>query len=402
MTSLWYPYTQMKTSTENDEVISAEGVYLSLKNGARLIDATSSWWSVIHGYNHPELNKALREQLKKMAHVMLGGLTHEPAKRLADKLVEITPEGLNHVFFSDSGSVACEVALKMAIQYYANQGSPQKKGFVALKKGYHGDTLGVMSVGTDDESMHAAFKHVLPTQIFVSPDNINELKEVLEKNSHQIAAFIVEPIMQGAGGFVLYSGEYLRAAKKLCDTYDVLFICDEVATGFGRLGELFAINEAGVSPDIMVLGKGLTAGYMGHAATCASSKVFHAFYDDDPQKAFMHGPTFMGNPLACALALKSIELLFKEKCLEKVNAIETQLKKDLQGFKSRYVKEIRIKGAMACIEVDSRVDMQTVQSRAKDMGVWLRPFGRFIYTMPPYIVTQSELKKITDAMTLCL
>ncbi len=402
MSTLWYPYVQMKKKDDYPEVVSAKGVILNLKSGEYLIDATSSWWSVIHGYNHPRLNKALNEQIKKMAHVMLGGLTHEPAKLLADVLVEITPKGLNHVFFSDSGSVACEVAIKMAVQYYANQGRPEKMRLVALKKGYHGDTLGVMSVGTDDESMHAAFKHVLPTQFFVTPDDVKELETVFEHNHTVIAAFIVEPLMQGAGGFVLYSAEYLRQARVLCDRYDILFICDEVATGFGRLGKLFAINEAGVSPDIMVLGKGLTAGYIGHAATCASSKVFDAFYDDDPQKAFMHGPTFMGNPLACAVALESLALIKDTGVLAAVAHIETQLNKQLKNIESDYIKEIRIKGAMACIEVDNRVDMKRVQDEAKKQGVWLRPFGRFIYTMPAYIVSDAEIKKITDAMTHCL
>jgi adenosylmethionine---8-amino-7-oxononanoate aminotransferase len=402
MTSLWYPYAQMKTQPENEEVVSAEGVYLTLKGGTQLIDATSSWWSVIHGYNHPKLNEAITSQVQKMSHVMLGGLSHEPAKKLAEKLVDITPEGLNHIFFSDSGSVACEVALKMAIQYYANQNQFNKKNFIALKKGYHGDTLGVMSVGTDDESMHAAFKHVLAEQHIVTPDDINELESLLKAEHKNIAGFIVEPLMQGAGGFILYSAKYLKEAKALCEKYDVLFICDEVATGFCRLGHLFGINEANISPDIMVLGKGLTAGYIGHAATCASSKVFNAFYSDDPNKAFMHGPTFMGNPLACAVALKSIELIEEENYLEKVSHIESKLNEYLKDFKSLPIIDIRIKGAMACIEVDETVDMGKVQAEAKKMGVWLRPFGRFIYTMPPYIVSDEELKRVVDAMKVSL
>lgn len=392
--SVWYPYTQMKHREASLKVSHAEGAVLFLESGEALIDAISSWWCVIHGYNHPVLNTALSDQLHKVSHVMLGGLTHEPVEALAKKLVEITPNGLDHVFFSDSGSVGCEVALKMAIQYWKNKDQASKKQFVALKGGYHGDTLGVMSVGTDDETMHAAFTHVLPKQFIVEPGDVGQLESVLKSHHEDIAGMIVEPLMQGAAGFKLHSSQYIAQAKKLCEHYGVIFIADEVATGFGRTGTLFAMEKTGVSPDIMVLGKGLTAGYLGLAATLASHEIFDAFYSDEPSKAFMHGPTFMGNPLACAVALKSIELMDSQKVLSKVAKIEAHLTQSLSDIRSDNVKDIRILGAMACVEFYDGKCPKNAQEIARKKGVWLRPFGNVVYTMPPYCVSHSQLDTI--------
>jgi adenosylmethionine-8-amino-7-oxononanoate aminotransferase len=396
--AVWYPYTQMKHHEKNLVVTSAKGAEITLDTGETLIDAVSSWWCVIHGYNHPELNQAVTDQLHRMSHVMLGGLTHNPAEALAEKLVEITPKELRHVFYSDSGSVGCEVGLKMAIQYWRNLGELKKKHFIALKGGYHGDTLGVMSVGTDDETMHAAFTHVLAKQHIVTPGDLKELESVLKEHHEQIAGMIVEPLMQGAAGFKLHSAEYISQAKALCETYNVLFIADEVATGFCRTGTLFAMNQTSVSPDIMVLGKGLTAGYIGLAATLASEKIFQAFYSDDASDAFMHGPTFMGNPLACAVALKSIELIESEETLKKVRHIETYLKKSLSTITSSAVKEVRVFGAMACLEFYDGKLPKNAQQVAKDHGVWLRPFGNVAYTMPPYCIADNQLESVCQVL----
>ena len=380
-------------------VASAQGVELRLEDDSVLIDAISSWWSTIHGYNHPELNHALTDQLSRMAHVMLGGLTHQAVQQLATKLVEITPHGLAHVFFSDSGSVGCEVAMKMALQYQINLGKHAKKQFIALRHGYHGDTLGVMSLGTDDDAMHQLYKKIVFPQFFVTAGDVDQLQQCLESYHDQIAAMIVEPLMQGAGGFLLHSPDYLNQAKQLCDKYDILLIFDEVATGFGRTGTLFAADQCDFTPDIMVLGKALTAGYMGHAATLATEAVFNVFYSHDFSKSLMHGPTFMGNPLACAVALKSIEIFFREDYLIKIARIESQLRSLLvscQSFSS--VKAVRVKGAMAVIEFNSCSHLKGVQEFAKSYGVWLRPFDRFLYTMPPYIISDFALSQIMDCM----
>lgn len=408
---IWYPYTQQKTMAEAYNVSSADGVYLNLADGRRVIDAISSWWCVIHGYNHPELNAAAIRQLNKMAHVMLGGLTHDPALELARTLVRITPAGLNHVFFSDSGSVGVEVALKMAIQYWQNLGEKEKVKILTLKKAYHGDTTGAMSVSDPEEGMHRLFSPLLLQQCFleaprmgVEPDaallksDIHHLESVLKHEHRRLAAFIVEPLMQAAGGFNMYAPEYLQAARDLCNRYNVLLIYDEVATGFGRTGAMFAAERAGAIPDIMILAKGLTAGYTAHAATLANDKVYTAFYDDDPAKAFMHGPTFMGNPLACAIALKSIQIFERDNYLEKINRIESQLKTELSGLTGEHVKDTRVLGATGVIEMTTPAALNGVTRFALDRGVWLRPFDRYLYTMPPYIISSAELKKITDVM----
>ncbi len=329
--SLWLPYTQMRTRGDWPRVVSAEGVYLHLADGRRVIDAVASWWCAIHGYAHPELNQAVRDQLDRIAHVMLGGLVHQGAIDLADKLVEITPPGLNHVFFGDSGSVGVEIALKMAVQHWANRGRPGKGKIVALSGAYHGDTTGCMSVCDPEEGMHQRFAGIVPRQFFVAGPrrcrhdrepaptdldaDVGPLDQLLAAHADEIAAVIVEPLLQAAGGFRMHHPAYLRALRESCDRHGVLLIFDEVATGFGRTGRMFAAEHARVTPDIMVLGKALTAGYLGHSATLATSAVYEAFLGDDAHTALMHGPTFMGNPLACAVALRSIDIFQRESYL---------------------------------------------------------------------------------------
>lgn len=411
MNTLWHPYTQMKTAPPPYEIASAKGVYLKIKNGPRLIDAIASWWCVIHGYNHPKLNKAVTAQLKKMAHIMLGGLTHEPAQTLADKLVQITPAGLNHVFFSDSGSVGVEIALKMALQYWQNKNQPEKNKFIAFKKAYHGDTFGAMAVCDPQEGMHRRFGSMLAKHIFLpapdmglNPDPkklqraVTHLDHALKKHAHHLAGCIIEPIVQAAGGFNFYAPEYLTALRRLCSKYNVLLITDEVATGFGRTGKLFACEHAEITPDIMILGKGLTAGYMGHAATLSTSEVFNAFYQDNSEAALMHGPTFMANPIACAVALKSIEIFKNKHYLKKIKKIETQLKKELSGIKSKSIKSHRILGAIGVIEVFDPKTLIGLQEFAFKHGVWLRPFGAYAYIMPSYTIAKKELNKITATL----
>lgn len=409
--SLWYPYAQMKNLEVNLEVVEAHGVYLTMSNGNTLVDAISSWWCVTHGYNHPELNQALMDQVAKVSHVMLGGLKNKATETLAETLVEITPAGLNHVFFSDSGSVGVEVAIKMALQYFFNQGNQDKTRIVALEKAYHGDTTACMSVCDPAEGMHKMFHGITPEQHFLPPprggyhasaetiaDDIHIAKQLFEQHGNQIAAMIVEPLMQAAGGFNFYSPEYLNQLKHLCEEHNILLIFDEVATGFGRTGKLFATNHTQISPDIMVLAKGLTAGYMGHAATIASSQVFESFLDDSISKAFMHGPTFMGNPAACAVANKAIEVFHRDNYLESISKIETTLKSQLLEFHHPAIENCRVLGATGVIEVKDEADLIGVQDFAAERGVWLRPFSKYLYTMPPYVITDQELIKITDTM----
>ena len=411
---LWYPYQQHKNMKTPLEIVSANGVYLNCVDGTSLIDGISSWWCAIHGYNHSVINKAITDQVNSLAHVMLGGLTHKPAQELANKLVEITPEGLNHVFFADSGSVGCEIAMKMAIQFWKNQNNTKKTKFLALNKGYHGDTFGAMAVGNPEDdcpSMHSVFTNALAKNMFIAEPkmgflasesqlekDLSILKKTLQHNHQNIAAFILEPIMQGAGGFNFYSPEYLIEAKKLCKKHDVLLIFDEVATGFGRTGKLFASNHAHIAADIMVLGKALTAGYCGHSATLTTSEIFNVFYSDNSEHALMHGPTFMANPTACRVALTSIDLFFKENYLEKIKRIESQLIEAFTNFDHELIKDIRILGATCAIEVyDSQV-LKTVQQYCIQQGVWLRPFDRYLYTTPPYIISDEELLKITETI----
>ncbi len=408
--TLWYPYTQMKDVASFPVVKNGNGAVLNLENGHTLIDGISSWWSVIHGYNHPALNSALIKQVNQLSHVMLGGLSHRPAIELADKLVKITPEGLNHVFFSDSGSVAVEVALKMAFQYWTNKGYFEKNKILSLNNGYHGDTFKAMEV-SDDSDFNSAYSTLLNKGYFLNtpgggffadektlaPD-IEILKETLKKYHHKLAAFILEPVVQCAGGFKIYSPLYLKAARELCDKYDVLLLFDEVATGFGRTGKLFALEHACIVPDILIVGKALTAGYIGHAATIANSKVFDSFWDDGYEKAFMHGPTFMGNPLACAVALESMKLFEREDYLTKIKNIELIIQEEFSFIQSSGIKEKRVLGAIGVIEVANKKQLQGFQQFAHDSGVWLRPIGNVVYLMPPYIISEKELRKILDTI----
>ncbi|MFA5527051.1 MAG: adenosylmethionine--8-amino-7-oxononanoate transaminase [Peptostreptococcales bacterium] len=386
---LWYPYEQMKKMKRPYRVQDAKGVYIEM-NQQKVIDSISSWWSVIHGYNNEEINKAAVDQINKFSHVMLGGLTHEPAEMLAKKLKEILPGDLDYVFFSDSGSVGVEVALKMAMQYYFNGGLKEKKGIIALKESYHGDTFKTMAIG-DDEDYHLAFPE--KDNIYHIHPQKEELEEVLIKNHQKIAAFIVEPLLQGAGGMKIYDLQFLKDARECCDKHNILLIFDEVATGFGRTGHMFVSDL--VIPDIVILGKALTAGYIGHAATVANKKVFDGFYSDEQDKAFMHGPTFMGNALACSIALKSFEIFQRENYLGKIKKIESILKEELKDLKSNEIKEIRIIGACACIEVYDSEYLKGFTEFAYEKGVWNRPFLKYMYTMPPYIIKPEELRKIT-------
>ncbi len=406
---LWHPYTNLNQPTPVFGVESAEGVYLNLTNGQRVIDGMASWWSTIHGYNHPELNNAINAQVQKMSHVMFGGLTHQPAIDLAKNLVAMTAKDLECVFIADSGSIAVEVALKMALQYFYSSGQSQKNKFLTFRNGYHGDTFGAMSVCDPENGMHSMFKGVLPEHFFVSApscledqdwsdENIEEFKRVIELNHQQIAAVIVEPLVQGAGGMRFYCPEYLRQIRQYCDLYDVLLILDEIATGFGRTGSLFAYEQAQICPDILCVGKAITGGYMSLAATITSKKVANKISSFKGGN-LMHGPTFMANPLACAVANKSIELLLNSNWQEKVNLIEAQLKAELSiclEFSS--VVDVRVKGAIGVIELKEAVDMFVIQPRLVELGVWIRPFGKLLYIMPAYIVEPEQLSILTRAM----
>ncbi|MDR1812414.1 MAG: adenosylmethionine--8-amino-7-oxononanoate transaminase, partial [Candidatus Fibromonas sp.] len=374
---------------------AAKGVKLHLQDGRELIDAISSWWCVIHGYNHPKINAALKEQLENFSHVMLGGLTHEPVENLAKKLAEIT--GLEHIFFADSGSVGVEVAMKMAVQFWKNQGVKGKHKFACLLKGYHGDTSGAMSIGDPEEGMHHLFKGYLPEQFFIET-SLQEMEKLFVEHSGKIAAFACEPLLQGAGGFNFYPPEFLKGARALCDKYDVLLIADEVATGFGRTGTMFACEQANIKPDIMVLGKGLTAGYLGLSATLATDRIYNSFLGNTYEKAFMHGPTFMGNALACSVALASLKVFEEENYLQKITRIREILEEELLGFAAKGVKETRVFGACGVIETETEDAHRGIQEFAAARGVWLRPFLKVVYTMPPYIISEKELRKVCGVM----
>lgn len=399
---MWHPYSAMHSDLPVFPVKSAQGVRLTLHDGRSLIDGMASWWCVIHGYNHPVLNAALQAQVQDMAHVMFGGLTHAPAVELAELLVQITPAPLQHVFFADSGSVSIEAAMKMAIQYWKACGKPSKTRFVSPRNGYHGDTLHAMSVCDPVTGMHSLFADVLPQQFFVARPqpafegvfetaHVTELRDTLEQHSDQIAALILEPIVQGAGGMRFYSPDYLRAARELCDRFDVLLIADEIATGFGRTGRIFACEHAQISPDIMTLGKALTGGYMTLAAVLTTEQVSRTIAGGSPG-LFMHGPTFMANPLACSVALSSVRLLLQNNWQAEVQRIEIGLRQGLAvAADLALVSEVRVLGAIGVIELHHPVELRSVQPLFVERGVWVRPFGKLVYLMPPFVMSDNDL-----------
>ncbi len=401
---IWHPYTRAPNPIKSHKVLSAEGVYLNLDNGKRVIDGMSSWWSAIHGYNHPVLNAAITQQLAKMSHVMFGGLTHQSAIDLAKILVEVTPDNLTKVFFTDSGSVAVESALKMALQYWHNKGEKNKQKFITIRAGYHGDTFGAMSVCDPENGMHHLFSGVLPKHYFVKSPSIVSMEEALvdlevalKQNSDSIAAMILEPVVQSAGGMRIYNPQYLTKAKVLCEQYKVLFILDEIATGFGRTGELFAMDYVDCEPDILCLGKALTGGYMTLAATLTSDKISSAV------GTLMHGPTFMANPLACAVANASINLLLNSPWQDNIARIEKHFYSELLPLKNNNkVADVRILGAIGVVEMVDDIDVEKTQNQLIENGVWLRPYGKLLYTMPPFNMTDDELLTITNAIKVVI
>ncbi len=406
---VWHPYASATDAPEVYPVVSAAGVRLKLADGRELIDGMASWWCAIHGYNNGALNRAVTEQLHDMSHVMFGGLTHPPGAKLARMLAELTPAGLDRVFFSDSGSVSVEVALKMALQYWHSAGRPGKQKLVALRSGYHGDTFGAMSLCDPVTGMHHLFGDVLPRQFFApaptrpfdeacSDSDMQDITELIANHHEEIAAVIVEPVVQGAGGMNFYSPDYLVRLRALCDEWDVLLIFDEIATGFGRTGKLFALEHAGVNPDILCLGKALTGGYMTLAATLCSD-VIAGVISEGEAGAFMHGPTFMANPLACATAIASIELLLSQPWQRNIQRLNGELAAGLApAAELRHVREVRTLGAIGVIELEQPVDMRTVQPLFVERGVWVRPFGRLVYCMPPYIMNSGDTASLTAAM----
>ena len=407
---IWHPYTSMTDPLPVWQVQSAHGVRIKLADGRELIDGMSSWWCAIHGYNHPVLNEAATRQLGKMAHIMFGGFSHAPATELAELLVRITPASLQYVFFSDSGSVSVEVAIKMAIQYWHNVGQPAKHRLLTIRGGYHGDTFGAMAVSDPVTGMHRLFSGAVAQQLFAPrpqarfgaaasacAGDIAALRAMLAQHHHEIAALILEPIAQGAGGMWFYSADYLRAARALCNEYDVLLIADEIATGFGRTGKLFACEHADIEPDIMCVGKALTGGYLSLAATLTNERVRDGISLNGG--VLMHGPTFMANPLACAIAAASIRLLLDTDWQKRIAAIATQLAEELEPCgKHPAVTEVRILGAIGVVECRKPVDVARLQARFVAAGVWLRPFANLIYVMPPYTITAADLHTLSNAI----
>ncbi len=405
---LWHPYTSATNPLPVYPVRSAQGCKITLESGQKLIDGMASWWCVIHGYNRPELNDAIKTQLENMAHVMFGGLTHAPAIDLGRKLVALTPETLQHVFFADSGSVSVEVALKMAVQYWQSRGLMQKTRLLSLRSGYHGDTLGAMSVCDPITGMHSLFSGILPQQIFTEAPRcgfdtawdatyLEDFQQKITDHADKLAAVILEPIVQGAGGMRFYAPEFLRRVRELCDACNVLLICDEIATGFGRTGKMFASEWAGISPDIMCVGKALTGGYMTLAATLATRDVAHTISTDGG--VMMHGPTFMANPLACAAANASIAILEQGHWPQQVKDIETRLTTGLAPCKEMpQVAEVRVLGTIGVVEMRHPVDVAVCQKQFVAKDVWVRPFGKCVYVMPPYSISENELEQLTKAI----
>ena len=405
---LWHPYTSMTNPLPCYGVKSAHKCLLTLDNGQQLIDGMSSWWACLFGYNVEELNYAAKDQLDKMAHVMFGGLTHQPAIELGKKLVDITPKGLEKVFLCDSGSVAVEVSLKMALQYWHAKGTP-KSQFLTIRNGYHGDTFGAMSVTDPEGSMHELYHNFLPKQLFAPQPNIKfdedwcdsdllEMTAIIKANHHNIAAIILEPIVQGAGGMYFYHPAYLKGIRALCDKYDLLLIADEIATGFGRTGKMFACEHANIAPDIICVGKAITGGYMSLAATLTTEHIANTI-SDGKAGVFMHGPTFMGNPLACAVANANIDKLFSFDWHKAVLNIEQQLTRFLVPCEQlATVNSVRILGAIGVVELKQAVDVAKVQKQFVELGVWIRPFGKLVYIMPPYVIEEAQLKQLCDAI----
>ena len=407
---IWHPYDSMTDPFPAYPVTEAHGVRLYLADGRVLIDGMASWWSAIHGYNNPELNQALTQQISRMAHVMFGGLSHMPAVELCNRLVDITPAGLDRVFLSDSGSVSVEVALKMAIQYWQARGDLQKNRLLGLRGGYHGDTFGAMSVCDPVNGMHHLFKGILAPQFFAprpesrfeedwDPSDCAEITQILEQHHAEIAAVILEPVVQGAGGMRFYHPAFVKTIRDLCDRYHVLLIADEIATGFGRTGKLFACEHAGISPDILCLGKALTGGYMTLAATLTRAEIAETISSAEAAGCLMHGPTFMANPLACSVAVASIDLLLANDWQRDINRIEDQLKHELAPCKLiRSVKDVRVLGGIGVIELKEPVDIRRVSELFVAAGIWLRPFGNLLYMMPPYVINGEDLSHLASTV----
>lgn len=406
---IWHPYSSSLNPTPVYPVARAEGVHLHLADGRKLIDGMSSWWSTLHGYNHPVLNQAVTDQLQNMAHVMFGGLTHQPAVELCQLLVDITPAPLQRVFLCDSGSVAVEIAIKMALQFWHSQGNTRKTRLLTVRHGYHGDTFGAMATCDPDTGMHHIFNGVLARHLFAEAppcgfdlafrdEHIADFQRLLQTHQPEIAAVIIEPIVQGAGGMRFYSPDYLRRVRELCDEFDVLLIADEIATGFGRTGELFACNHAGIAPDIMCLGKALSGGYMTLAATLCTRRVSDGI-SSGGAGVFMHGPTFMANPLACATALASTRLLLAQDWRGRVQTIAAALTAGLSPLQTEpHVRSVRVLGAIGVVELAQNVNTARVQAAFIEAGVWVRPFGNLIYVMPPFVIDTPALQQLLSAM----
>ncbi|GAC04002.1 adenosylmethionine--8-amino-7-oxononanoate transaminase [Paraglaciecola chathamensis] len=406
---IWHPYTSALDPLPCYQVSGAQGVHIHLATGEALIDGCSSWWTAIHGYNRPELNQAAKVQIDKFSHVMFGGLTHQPAIDVCRKLIEMTPSGLERVFLADSGSVSVEVAMKMALQYWACQGSPNKHKFITPRNGYHGDTFAAMSVCDPVNGMHSLFTDALAQQIFApapqtrfaqtwNEDDIAPLEELIQRHHNELAALVLEPVVQNAGGMRIYHPEYLKRARQICDDYGLLLICDEIATGFGRTGKLFACEHADISPDIMCVGKALTGGYVTLAATICTEDVAQGICQGSPG-VFMHGPTYMGNPLACAIANASLDIIATGEWRQQVANIERQLTEQLSRCSElEAVADVRVIGAIGVVECKSAVDVATLQRKFVAAGVWIRPFGKLVYIMPPYVIQPKELSQLTQAI----
>lgn len=400
---VWLPYAQMQTVPMTLPAVKTEGVRITLEDGRELIDGVSSWWTAAHGYNHPHIREAVTKQLEEMPHIMLGGFAHEQAFRLAKRLAGILPGDLAHTFFSESGSVSVEIAMKIAVQFWINQGVHGRRHFLSFRGGYHGDTLGTMAVCDPDEGMHTLFKGIIPEHLLTDIPRGADAEEVFDKflgeHAHEVAAVVTEPLVQGAGGMVFHPPETLQILRRVCDRHNVLLIVDEIFTGFGRTGTLFACDRAGIVPDILTLSKALTGGTMALATTTARPHVFEAFLSDDPAKALMHGPTYTGNPLACAAANASLDLFEQEPRLNQVAAIEFQLRRELEPARSvSGVRDVRALGAIGVIEVDNLKDAEWLKRRFIEEGVWIRPFANVIYTTPPLVIDPTDLSQLTGAM----